>query len=256
MVFHGLEQGVDHLAPEIILATALRQRIGFVDEQHTPQRRGHHLARLDGRLPHIPRHQPRAVHLNDMVGRDDAQAAVQVGHDARHRRLAGAGVAGKHQVLRKTAGYLVAGLFALALDAHKVKQALHLLLDALQTNQPVKALEHFFVIGGHAVGHWQRLAQGGLHICRQYLLQLVLGRIRQRKHALRLGFDDFFKQVAHIARVAKALVLHLDFAAKDFEQARVCGLGQRVGMPGAKVEQYLEQLCRCVVGEMQVAVKA
>ena len=97
MVFHGLQERVDGLLTKIVAGTAV-QRIGLVDEQHAAQSLLHRLAGLDGRLSHVARHKPAAVHLHKLALGENAQAVIDPGHQTGDGGLAGAWIPGKDHV--------------------------------------------------------------------------------------------------------------------------------------------------------------
>ena len=71
-----------------------------------------------------------------------------------------------------------------------------------------------------------------------------------------LRLNDLFKQIAYITRIAKALSLHLNFAAENGLQAMMCRAAQLVRVLAAKVQKDFQQLSWRVVWKMDVAVKA
>ena len=70
VVLHRLEQRVDGLLTEVVVALAV-ERVGLVDEQHAAERLFDDLARLDGRLTDVARDEPAAVDLDKLtLGKD------------------------------------------------------------------------------------------------------------------------------------------------------------------------------------------
>lgn len=67
MILHQFEQGVGRLAPEIILLSLRRKRIGFVDEQNAVERLFHSLTRFDRCRSDIAGDQLAAIDLDDMA---------------------------------------------------------------------------------------------------------------------------------------------------------------------------------------------
>ena len=57
---------------KVVAVLALRQCVSLINKQHAPQRRLQYFKRFDSRLANIARHQARAVHFHNMVGRNDA----------------------------------------------------------------------------------------------------------------------------------------------------------------------------------------
>ena len=137
VVLHGLEDGVDGLLAEVLVRPLGGQGVGLVNEQHAPQGLFDDLLGLDGGLAHVPRHQPAAVHLHQVALGEQPQGGVDLPHDPGHGGLAGAGVAGEHQVEGHVRA-LHAPLTPQSPDLHQVHQALHVLLHHLQAHQLVE----------------------------------------------------------------------------------------------------------------------
>ena len=97
VILHGLEQRIDGLLAEIVLAAAV-QGIGLVDEEHAALRLIDNLLRLGGRLADITRHKAASVHLDQLSLREHAQRLIDARHQAGDHGLARAGIAGEHHV--------------------------------------------------------------------------------------------------------------------------------------------------------------
>mmetsp|Transcript_5815 Transcript_5815/g.10098 ORF Transcript_5815/g.10098 Transcript_5815/m.10098 type:complete len:221 (+) Transcript_5815:77-739(+) len=66
VVFHHFEDGVNGLAAKGVALPA-DQAVGLVHKQDAPEGALAHLLRLHRRLPGVPRHQHRAVHLDELA---------------------------------------------------------------------------------------------------------------------------------------------------------------------------------------------
>ena len=135
-VLHQLHDGVDGLAAEVVLA-APGQAVRLVDQQHPavgPVEGGHDPA---GGLPDEPGDQPRPVGLDQVAPLDDAERAVDLRQQPGDRGLAGAGVAGEHQVPALVEDGQVA-LAADLLDPQQVRHEVDLVLDAVEADEGVE----------------------------------------------------------------------------------------------------------------------
>ena len=155
-----MEDGVDGLLSEVVLAAAV-EGVSLVDEQHAAHGLFDDLLGLEGGLPHIAGHKAAAIHLHQLPLGQDAQAAVDARHHARHHGLAGAGVAGEHHVQGHVGGGQVVLLPELV-DLHHVDQVVYLVLDHLQADVAVQLRQQILdllrrrqllgLVGGAAAG--------------------------------------------------------------------------------------------------------
>lgn len=72
VILHGLEDGVDGLLTEVVLALTV-EGIGLVDEQHAADRLLDDLLGLDGGLAHISGYQTAAVYLYQLALGEDVR---------------------------------------------------------------------------------------------------------------------------------------------------------------------------------------
>ncbi len=121
MVLHELHERVDRLPPEVVLA-APGEGVRLVDQQHATERRLEHGAGARRGLADVAGDELRAVGLDEVTLRDDAEGAVDLAEQPGDGGLAGARVAGEHEV--------VAGL-----DRRQVALGADL-LDPQQAGQP------------------------------------------------------------------------------------------------------------------------
>ena len=138
VVLHRLEQRVDGLLTEVVVALAV-ECVGLVDKQHAAERLFNDLARLDGRLSDVARDQPAAVHLDELALRQNAERAVDARHQPRDHRLARAGVAGKDHVEREVRVRQSRFLAPLEHRRH-ADEVIHLALDLGKADIAVKLL--------------------------------------------------------------------------------------------------------------------
>ena len=136
MVLHRLEQRVDGLLTEVVVALAV-EGVGFVDEQHAAERLFDDLARLDGRLADIAGDKPAAVDLDKLSLREYAERTVDTRHQTRDHRLARAGVAGEDHVEREVR-VGKPRLLAPLEDSRHVDEVIHLALDLAKADVGVK----------------------------------------------------------------------------------------------------------------------
>ena len=136
MVLHGLEQRVDGLMAEIVVAAG-GEGVSLVDEEHAAERRLDDLLRFQRGLPDEAGHQAGAVRLDQLALAQHADGGVEPRQDAGHRGLAGAGVAEKDEVQRER-GTGKVRLSAQLADLDEVHEALDVLLDVLQADQVVE----------------------------------------------------------------------------------------------------------------------
>ena len=137
MILHQLDQRVNRLAAKVVVHALARQGVRLVDEQDAAQRAVHNLRHLARRLADVARHQAAAVGLNQLSAAQKAQLLVDFGDQARHRRLARAGVAGEDHVEAHVHDLEVVRLAHLA-HLDEVDERAYLALDAVQADQAVQ----------------------------------------------------------------------------------------------------------------------
>ena len=136
VVLHGLEDGVDGLLSEVVFGLAV-EGIGLVDKEHAAHSLFNDLLGFQRRLAHIARHQAAAVYLHQLAPGQNIQAPIDAGHHPGHHGLAGAGIAGEHQVQGHVRGGQAVLPPQLVYGGH-VDQVMDLLLDGLQTDVAVQ----------------------------------------------------------------------------------------------------------------------
>ena len=145
VVLHGLEQGLDGLAAEVVLAPG-GEGVGLVDEEHAAYGLFDDLAGAQRGLADVARHEPGAVHLYELALLERADGGVEPGEQSCHGRLAGAGVAGEHHVqAHRRAGQT--RCLAQAADFYEVHQAANLALHALQADERVELGHELVEVG-------------------------------------------------------------------------------------------------------------
>ena len=133
MVLHELDDRVDRLPPEVLLA-ATRQRVRLVDEQGPAERRLHDGARARRRLADVPGDEVRAVGLDEMTLGHDPEGTQDLAQQAGDGGLARAGIAGEHEVVARL-DRRQATLGTQALDPQQAGQATHVGLDVGESDQ-------------------------------------------------------------------------------------------------------------------------
>ena len=98
MVLHELHDRVDRLPPEVLFAAA-SQRVGLVDQERAAERRLEHGTRACRGLPDVAGDEVRPVGLDEVALGDDRQRAQDLAEQPGDGRLAGARVAGEHEVV-------------------------------------------------------------------------------------------------------------------------------------------------------------
>src|SRR5215207_1408981 len=99
VVFHHLQERLDGLAAEVVLA-ARRERVRLVDEEEAAERLRRHVAHLHRRLADVAGDEAGAVGLDEVPPPQHAERAVELRDEARHGRLARARVAVEDEVAR------------------------------------------------------------------------------------------------------------------------------------------------------------
>ena len=159
VVLHVLDNGVDRLPPEVLLAAA-GEGIGLVDEQRAAERRLEHGSRLRRRLADVAGDEVGSVGLDEVAFGDEAEGAQDLAEQAGHGRLAGPRVAGEHQVVARLQGRQVA-LLAELLDAQEAGQPAHVGLDGLEADEVVEFGEQFLDRAGGWENSLWRLRRPG-----------------------------------------------------------------------------------------------
>ncbi len=153
VVLHRLDQRVDGLLAVLVPG----QRVGLVDEQHALDRAGDHLGGLHGGLAEVAGDQLGAVHLDQVPLGQHAERRVDAADQSRDGGLAGARVAGEHQVPGDRRG-AQALLGAQPLHPQHGGLPVHLCLDRAQPDQAVELGEQLLDGGARLLG---RRGQGG-----------------------------------------------------------------------------------------------
>ena len=113
------------------------QAVRLVDEQHAPRCRRDDLGRLGRGLAEVAGDELGAVDLDQVAPRQQPQGPVDAADQPGHRRLAGARVAGEHQVPGHR-GALQAGIHPQLLDPQQGDLPVDLALDPLQPDEGVE----------------------------------------------------------------------------------------------------------------------
>ena len=132
-VLHLLDQGVHGFLAVLVAG----QAVGLIDEQHAACRRGDNFARLDRGLAQVPRHQLRAVNLDQLALREQLESFVDPADQPRHGRLARAGVA-REDEMAGDRGAFHPRVRPQPLDPQDRDLTVDLALDPLQANQGVE----------------------------------------------------------------------------------------------------------------------
>ena len=100
VVLHVLDDGVDRLPAEVLLAAA-SEGVGLVDQQRPAERRLEHGSRLRRRLADVAGDEVGSIGLHEVALGHQAEAAQDLAEQPGHRRLAGARVAGEDEVVAR-----------------------------------------------------------------------------------------------------------------------------------------------------------
>ncbi len=101
LVFHHLQQDLDGLLAVILLVLRTIEIVGLVDEQHAAHGALQHVLRLRRGVADVLADEVIARHRDEVAFANITEAMEDARHSHRHRRLAGAGVAGKSHVKRR-----------------------------------------------------------------------------------------------------------------------------------------------------------
>ena len=142
VVFHGFQDRL-HGFPAVAVHGVVGQGVGFVDEEHAAQRFLDDFLGLESGLADIAGHEGAPVRFHQLSLGQDADPVVELGHQPGHGGLAGAGVAGKHQ-MAGDGGNFHAPFFPDPGDLDEVHQAADVLLDAFQPHQFVQLRQQAF----------------------------------------------------------------------------------------------------------------
>ena len=136
VVLHELDDRVDRLPPEVLLA-APGERIGLVDEQRPAERGLHRLPRPHGRLADVAGDEVGAVGLHEVALGHDAEGPQDLAQQTSDGRLAGARIAGEHEVVTGLEGRQPP-LLAELLDPQQARQAPDVGLHLVQPDERVQ----------------------------------------------------------------------------------------------------------------------
>ena len=139
VVFHSFENRFDRLLAVAILSIC-RQGVRFVDEQHAAKCALDHFLGFDGCLAKIPANQRAAVGLDQLAFRQDADLVIEARDEPRHGGLAGARIAGEHQVQGNRRPFHAA-LFTELNDLDEVDQAVDIIFNVLHADQFVQLIQ-------------------------------------------------------------------------------------------------------------------
>ena len=141
VVLHELHERVDRLASEVVLAAA-RQRVRLVDQHRAAQCRLEDRLRLGCRLTDVAGDEIGPVGLDQVPLLDDAEGAVDLAEQARHRGLPSSGVADEHEVAAGLDhGELLFG--AQLLHTQQAGELADLGLDVIEPDQLVELEQQF-----------------------------------------------------------------------------------------------------------------
>ncbi len=139
VVLHLLQQGVHGLGAKVVAAAV--ERVGLVDKEHAAQCALHHGLGLGRGASDVLGDKVRAGDLHQVPLGEDALLFENLGHDARNRGLARAGVAQKHHVAGTRRTRAQTELALALLDLVGTQDAADLFLYAGQTGEPLQLLE-------------------------------------------------------------------------------------------------------------------
>ena len=137
VVLHPLQERLDRFRPEILALVAAMQRVRLVDEEDAVERAPDHPVGLERRRPDVLAHEPRPVDLDQVPALQEADRPVHLREQPRDRRLARAGVAEEHEMLRRR-DLRQAVLLPLGLHLEKRDERPYLLLHRLEPGQGVE----------------------------------------------------------------------------------------------------------------------
>ena len=146
MVLHELDDRVDRLPTEVVLAAA-GEGVRLVDEQRAAERRLEHGACLRGRLADVAGDEVRPVGLDEVALGHEAERAQDLAEEAGHRRLAGARVAGEDEVVAGLQRRQLA-VVAQLLDAQQARQPAHVGLHRVEADEVVELGEQLLDLAG------------------------------------------------------------------------------------------------------------
>ena len=104
LVLHHLQQYLDRLNPVVALVLGTVEVVGLVDEEHPAVGALDHLLGLGRGVADVLAHEIVAGHGHHVVALDVPEPVQDLGGAQRHRRLAGARVAGEAHVQRRPGG--------------------------------------------------------------------------------------------------------------------------------------------------------
>ncbi len=145
VVLHGLEERLDGLAAEVVLAAG-GEGVGLVDEEHAAEGGLDDLLGLEGGLSDVARHETGTVHLDELALFQRADRGVEPADEPGHRGLARAGIAHEHHVHRHRGDGQLVLLTQLA-HLDEVHQALDVFLDVLQADQTLELGHQLVEVG-------------------------------------------------------------------------------------------------------------
>ena len=128
-------------SPEVEAPGVRGERIGLVHEEDAVERAAHDPVCLERGHPHVLGDEPRAVDLDELTPAEEAHRVVHLGQQSSNRRLAGARVSEKDEMLaRRHLGE--AAFLPQRLHLQEGEQRTHLILDTFEADQAVQfALE-------------------------------------------------------------------------------------------------------------------
>ena len=141
MVLHELDERVDRLQTEVVLA-APGEGVRLVDQQRAAECRFEDGAGAGGGLTDVAGDELGSIGLDEVALGDDVEGAEDLAEEPGDGGLAGARVAGEHEVVAGLDGREVA-FDADPLDPQQAGQAADLLLHVVEPDQLVELGEQF-----------------------------------------------------------------------------------------------------------------
>ena len=139
VVFHAFQERCNCLSTIVLRAVALGERISFVDEKHSVERRVAEGVDAWSRLAHILADEPRAVGFNQMAFLEHSEVLIDSGNDSGNGGFTSSRTSCEHQMerqFRRLQPFLLAHL----LHFHIVGQRTDFFFHFLQADELVEFL--------------------------------------------------------------------------------------------------------------------
>jgi hypothetical protein len=136
-ILHSLQQRLHRLGPEVEPLVLRGERVRLVDEQNAVDGPPDNAVGLERRGAHPLTDEARPVDLDEVAAAQQPHRAVHLSQQSRHRRLPGAGIAEKHEMLARR-DFGEAPLLAQRLNLQERHERPHLLLHGLEPHERVQ----------------------------------------------------------------------------------------------------------------------